>query len=128
MVFIAGRTGLQLGRLFAAVDEVAAAFRRRVATGPLNRAVEGLTARQPPPRVRGRAVRVYYATQVSAAPPRFVLFANRPEGLTGPYLRYLENGLREAFDFTGTPIEIKVRQREQGAGRGRGGGGKGKTP
>jgi len=122
MVFIAGKTGYQLARLFTAIDEVAAAFRLRVGTGPLNRAVEQLTARQPPPRAGGRAVRIYYATQVTSGPPRFVLFTNRPDGLTTSYLRYLENGLREAFDFVGTPIELKIRQREQAPGRRPGGG------
>jgi len=122
VVFIAGQTGYHLDRLFGAVDKVAAAFRLRIGTGPLNRAVEQLVARQAPPLVKNRPVRVFYATQVGAAPPRFVLFSNRPEGVTAPYLRYLENGLRTAFDFTGTPIRLTVRRREQRdkpGGRGR---------
>jgi GTP-binding protein len=115
VVFMAGRTGYHVTRLFAAIDRVAAAFRQRVGTGPLNRAIEELVQRRSPPLVKGRTVRIFYATQVGAAPPRFVVFTNRPEGLTAGYLRYLENGLRAAFDFTGTPVQIKVRRREQTA-------------
>lgn len=113
VVRISGRSGHNVGQLFAAVDKVAAAFRRRIPTGELNRAVEQLVARQEPPRAKGRRVRIYYATQVGTAPPRMVLFSNRPEGLSGPYLRYLENGLRDAFDFTGTPLKLDVRHRDK---------------
>jgi GTP-binding protein len=129
VIYMAGATGYHLPRLFSAVDKVAEGFRRRVATGPLNREIERLVARQPPPLSGGKPVRVYYATQVGHGPPRFVLFANRPKGLPDSYLRYLENGLREAFDLAGTPVLLSVRAREQ-AGKGgprRGGGSRRRT-
>ncbi len=113
VIYMAGATGYHLARLFAAVDRVAEGFRRRVATGPLNREVERLTARQPPPLSGGKPVRIFYATQVADAPPRFVLFTNRPKGLGDSYLRYLENGLREAFGFAGVPVALTARAREQ---------------
>lgn len=113
VVYMAGATGYHLPQLFAAIDLVAEGFRRRVATGPLNREVERLVARQPPPLSGGRAVRIYYATQVGDGPPRFVLFTNRPKGLPDAYRRYLENGLREAFGFAGVPVVLAARAREQ---------------
>jgi GTP-binding protein len=125
VIYMAGATGYHLARLFSAIDKVAEGFRRRVATGPLNREVERLTARQPPPLSGGKPVRIFYATQVADAPPRFVLFTNRPRGLPESYLRYLENGLREAFGFAGVPVALTARAREQtekGSGKARKGG------
>jgi len=113
VIYMAGATGYHLPQLFAAIERVAEGFRRRVATGPLNREIERLVARQPPPMSGGRAVRIYYATQVGDGPPRFVLFTNRPKGLPDSYVRYLENGLREAFGFAGTPVVLAARAREQ---------------
>jgi GTP-binding protein len=121
VIYMSGATGYHLARLFAAVDQVAEGFRRRVATGPLNREIERLVARQEPPLSGGRPVRVYYATQVGDGPPRFVLFTNRPRGLSDSYLRYLENGLRDAFGLQGTPVLLSARARDQAA---RGGGAK----
>lgn len=113
VLFMSGLTGMRVSRLFEQVDEVAESFRRRIPTGELNRAVNDLIARQSPPMLRHRPVRIYYATQVAAAPPRFVLFCNQPDGLEKGYLRYLENGLRERFGFTGTPLTISVRHRDK---------------
>lgn len=113
VVRISGLSGHNMGQLFTAINRVAVSFRRRIPTGEMNRAVEYLVSRQEPPRLKGRRVRIYYATQVKAAPPRIVLFSNQPDGLTGPYQRYLENGLRTAFDFTGTPLKFDVRHRDK---------------
>jgi len=68
---------------------------------------------KPPPMHKGRAVRIYYATQVAVAPPTFVLFANDDRPLHFSYLRYLENQLRKEFDFAGTPICLIVRERKR---------------
>ncbi|MDH5526449.1 MAG: ribosome biogenesis GTPase Der [Nitrospirota bacterium] len=112
-VFLSGQTGFHLTQLFTAVDKVGAGFRLRIGTGELNRTIEGLIQRQAPPNHKHRAVRIYYATQVGAAPPRFVLFVNMPDGITDSYKRYLENGLREAFGFQGVPLHIAVRHRDK---------------
>ena len=65
----------------------------------------------PPPTHNGKRLRIYYASQVSSAPPTFVLFVNDPELLHFSYKRYIENKLREAFGYTGTPIHIIVRKK-----------------
>jgi hypothetical protein len=62
---------------------------------------------------RARAIRFYYATQTAVRPPTFVLFCNEPRAIRAPYLRYLENKLREAFDFRGTPVRLRLRARSQ---------------
>jgi GTP-binding protein len=112
-LFLSGLSGFNLSKLFPHIDQVAEAFRRRIPTGELNRTVERLVAKQEPPLYRNRRVRIYYATQAGTAPPRFILFTNMPDGLSDSYLRYLENGLREAYDFVGTPLAISVRHRDK---------------
>ncbi|MBI5137170.1 MAG: ribosome biogenesis GTPase Der [Nitrospirae bacterium] len=112
-MFLSGLSGFNLSKLFPRIDAVAAAFRRRIPTAELNRTIEQLVARQEPPLHKNRRVRIYYATQAGVAPPRFVLFTNMPGGIQEPYLRYLENGLRAAYDFVGTPLAISVRHRSK---------------
>jgi len=74
--------------------------------------VQDAVLRNPPPPDGAKEVRVYYATQVSTKPPRFGVWVSRPESVHFSYRRYLENALRDAFDFSGTPIEVLLRQRE----------------
>jgi GTP-binding protein len=65
------------------------------------------------PSYKGKAVRLYYITQVKTEPPVFVIFANYPSALTNAYIRYIEKSIRERFLFTGTPIRIYVRARKR---------------
>jgi GTP-binding protein len=95
--------------LFPLIDEVAAARERRVPTAELNEVLLAAVARRPPPAEHGRPVRVRYATQVAVKPPTFLCFATASAGLHFSYHRYLENCLRDAFDFRGTPIRLSVR-------------------
>ena len=81
-------------------------------TPEVNDVLRDLVDRRQPPQGAGGDVRIYYGTQVDAEPPLFVLFLNRPEELAGHYVRYLENGFREAWDFEGTPLRIKLRERD----------------
>ncbi len=83
----------------------------RVGTGELNRAMEEITNRVPPPSTGSRQGRIYYATQVDVKPPTVVLFANYPELIGENYKRYLANQLRETFPFTSIPIKFFVRGR-----------------
>jgi GTP-binding protein len=102
--------------LLDAVIRAARAHALRVATGPLNRAVEAAEAATPPPAdPRGRRAKILYATQVRSGPPTFVLFVNDPDLMPEHYLRYLERALREAFPLEGTPLRFVLR----GRGRGR---------
>ena len=104
-----------IGELLTATTRVADAYAFRVATGPLNRAVEAAeTATPPPADARGRRVKILYATQVRAAPPTVVLFVNNPDLMPENYLRYLERSLRVAFPLEGTPLRFILRRRGQG--------------
>ncbi len=105
-VTISALTGRNLDRLLAAVFEAYQTWNRRVATGALNRWLEELVAHHPPPAVSGRRLRLRYITQAKARPPTFILFASRPSQIPASYLRYLENGLREAFDLPGVPLRL----------------------
>jgi GTP-binding protein len=98
--------------LLETVKSSAAQHRRRVQTAMVNRVVQDAVLRNPPPPDRGREIRVYYATQVSTKPPRFAVWVSRSESIHFSYRRYLENALREAFDFSGTPIEVLLKQRD----------------
>jgi GTPase len=84
---------------------------RRISTSEVNRVLGELTARRQPPQGGRGDVRIYYGSQVGTEPPSFVLFANRPQELADHYVRYLENGFRDAWNFEGTPIRIRVRAR-----------------
>ena len=84
---------------------------KRVPTAEVNRVLEELLARQQPPQPVGESVRLFYATQVGTAPPRFAVVANRPEAIPESYTRYLHNGFREAWEFTGAPLTIKFRRK-----------------
>lgn len=103
-------TGHKVKSLMPAVIEAYDTWNRRVPTSRLNDWLSGVVAHHPPPASAGRRPRLRYMTQVKARPPTFVLFANRPAELPETYLRYLVNGLRQAFDLPGTPIRIHLRK------------------
>jgi GTP-binding protein len=113
LVTVSGLTGKGTRRLMAAVEEIYRRWQTRLATAVLNRWLEEVVARHPPPMASGgRRTRLRYMTQAKARPPTFVIFTNRPDALPDSYLRYLQNGLREAFDLAGVPIRIHLRKRE----------------
>jgi GTP-binding protein len=110
IVALSAETGEGVDDLPAAVVEIHEVWSMRVATSPLNRWLEEAVERHPPPVVDGRRVRLRFATQVKARPPTFALFTSRPTELPDSYLRYLVNGLREAFSLPGVPIRIVLRK------------------
>ncbi len=110
-LFISALKGTGVGKIFAAIDDVMAAYTKRVTTGDLNRFFDKVMRDHPPPLSKGRSVRLYYITQAGIKPPTFVAFSNDASGLPANYHRYLENALRKQFGFAGTPIRIVVRTR-----------------
>ena len=113
IVAVSALTGQRVGRVLDAAMEIAAQRRRRVSTGELNRLLADVTFRQAPPSVRGVRVKFYYATQASVAPPTFVCFVSDADSVHFSYARYLENRIREAFDFGGSPIRLVFRTRSR---------------
>lgn len=112
-IFISAKTKQRLNQIFDKAAEVYEQCTKRVSTGLLNKVVKELYALNPPTSVKGKKLKLLYATQAGVQPPTFVLFANNGDLLKDHYKRYIENKLREAFGFFGTPIRISVRERSE---------------
>lgn len=111
-IFISALTKQRLGQIFDKSMEVYAQCVKRVSTGLLNKVINEAYALNPPTSFKGKRLKVLYTTQAAIQPPTFVLFVNNEDLLKDSYKRYLENKLREAFGFFGTPIRISVRERK----------------
>ncbi|HEU5203335.1 MAG TPA: ribosome biogenesis GTPase Der [Candidatus Limnocylindrales bacterium] len=111
VVSISAKTGQRVGRVLEMAVDIWGERRRRVPTGELNRLLRAATERVLPSMVRGRRPKVFYATQAAVAPPTFVFFASDASAIHFSYRRYLENQLREAFGYHGTPIKLVFRDR-----------------
>ena len=109
--FISAKTGSRVDAVFDMIKNVAEQNSRRITTGMLNDVIGEATAKVQPPSDKGKRLRIYYATQASAQPPTFVIFVNKAELFHFSYQRYLENQLRAAFGFEGTPIRFIIRER-----------------
>lgn len=118
---ISAREGKRAPKIFDLVDELRDQWSKRISTGDLNRYLDTLKEQHPPGmHRRTKRVKIYYATQVRTAPPTFAFFCNYPESIHFSYKRFLENRIREAFDFGGSPIRLAFRKRgEDGRSSGR---------
>ena len=110
-VFISALTGQRIKRMLELIQTVYQNHALRISTGLLNDVLIEATAMQQPPADKGRQLKLYYMTQVSIKPPTFVIFVNDRELFHFSYRRYIENQLREAFGFVGTPIHFIVREK-----------------
>ncbi len=113
ILFISAKTGQRLHKLFDVIDMVIQNHSMRVATGVLNEIMTEAVAMQQPPYDKGKRLRLYYITQVSVKPPTFVIFVNYKQLMHFSYLRYIENRIREAFGFRGTPLRFIIRERRE---------------
>lgn len=111
IVYISAKTGKRLDNLFDEIDAITAERNKRIATGVLNEIIMEAVVMNEPPTDKGRRLKVLYASQVSVGPPTFVLFVNDKKLLHFSYRRYLENQIRAAFGFEGTPIRFVIRER-----------------
>ncbi|MHA0855474.1 ribosome biogenesis GTPase Der [Paenibacillus sp. CMAA1364] len=111
VVFLSAKTKQRLQKLLPVVQHVAQQHSLRVQTHILNDVVSDAVASNAPPTDKGRRLRINYATQVATKPPTFVIFANDPDLMHFSYERYLENKIRGAFNFEGTPIRIFTRRK-----------------
>jgi GTP-binding protein len=110
LVAVSGATGEGIDRLMEAVMKAYDTWNKRIPTAKINRWLEGVLERHPPPAVRGTRIKLRYMTQNKARPPSFVLFGTRTNALPESYVRYLVNGLRETFELPGTPIRLAFRE------------------
>ena len=113
VLFTSALTGQRVQKVLELVLETAATRQRRIPTSEVNEVLRELAARRPPPHFRGMPVKLLYATQVAVEPPTFVVFTNQPKGVPDHYLRYLHNGFRAAWSFTGSPLRIRLRGRRR---------------
>ena len=111
VVSVSAKTGQRVGRVLEAAVDVWGERRKRISTGELNRLLGEATQRQTPPLVKNKRPKIFYATQAAVAPPTFVIFAREAGSVHFSYRRYLENQLREAYGFDGTPIKLVFRER-----------------
>ncbi len=112
-IFISAKTGLRTEKLFKLVNEVYQNSQKRITTGTLNDVINDAVRATEPPTKNGRRLKIYYAVQDGACPPTFVIFVNSADLMHFSYKRFLENTLRNTFDFSGTPIRIFVREKTE---------------
>ena len=113
LIFISALTGQRLTKLYETIDAVIENHALRVGTGVLNEILSEAVAMKQPPSDKGKRLRLYYITQVSVKPPTFVIFINDKELTHFSYTRYIENKIREAFGFRGTPLRFIYRERKE---------------
>lgn len=113
IMFISAKTGQRLPKLFDMIDMVIENHTMRIETGVVNEIMAEAVAMQQPPSDKGKRLRLYYITQVSVKPPTFVIFVNDKELMHFSYTRYIENRIREAFGFRGTPLRFIIRERKE---------------
>lgn len=112
-MFISAKTGQRIHKLFEMINFCNENSTRRISTGMLNDVLIEAMAMNQPPAEKGKPLKIYYMTQVSVKPPTFILFVNDTQLLHFSYKRYIENQLREAFGFSGTPVHFIVRNKER---------------
>ena len=113
ITYISALTGQRLNKLYDLIDMVAENHAMRVATGVLNEIMAEAVALQQPPSDKGRRLKLFYITQAAVKPPTFVIFVNDKNLMHFSYTRYIENKIREAFGFKGTPLKFIIRERKE---------------
>ncbi len=113
ILFVSALTGQRVTKVMEMVDFVSNQHAMRVPTGTLNDILSQAILMNQPPSDKGKRLKIYYMTQASVKPPRFIVFINDEELAHFSYMRYLENTIRKHFNFEGTPIKMEVRQKKQ---------------
>ena len=112
-VYMSALTGKRTEKLMQAVEEVWANANKKLSSGNLNDILQNAYAISSPPSKKGKKLKIFYATQTGVTPPTFVLFVNDTEIMPDNYKRYLENSIRDAVDFSGTPIRITLKAKNE---------------
>lgn len=110
-LFVSAKTGLRVPKVLDLLRDVESERGKRIATHDINDTLQELLARRQPPQAAGHEVSLSYATQVETAPPTIAVFGNAPELVVEHYIRYLHNGFRAAYGFTGAPLRIALRRK-----------------
>jgi GTP-binding protein len=112
IVFLSAKTGDRADKLFPLIDQIAKERKKKISTPELNRWLKSIDL-QRGTLPKARPIRIYYITQAKTAPPTFLMFTNQKQPLHFAYQRFLENQLREAFGFVGTPVRWVQRMRKR---------------
>ncbi|MDH3456994.1 MAG: ribosome biogenesis GTPase Der, partial [Gemmatimonadota bacterium] len=112
-LYVSSSTGQRTRSVLDAIVAVSEQRERRVATAEVNRVLTKLVARSQPPQHRGQEVKLYYASQIGIRPPTFAVVANHPDAIPESYRRFLENGFRDEWGFSGAPLRIKLRRKRR---------------
>ncbi len=110
-IFTSALSGQRVTRILETILEVDGERNKRISTSQVNTKLEELVARRQPPQAAGREVKLNYATQVETTPPMIAVFGNSPDLVQEHYIRYLHNGFREAWGFTGSPLRVVMRRK-----------------
>jgi GTP-binding protein len=110
-VFTSALTGQRVTKLFDLILQVESEREKRISTSDINDTLQSLLARRQPPQAAGREIKLNYATQVETSPPTIAVFGNHPELVQEHYIRFLHNGFRAAYGFTGNPLNIVLRRK-----------------
>lgn len=113
ILFVSAKTKQRIHQILPKINEVAESHSMRISTSVLNDVINDAISTNPPPADKGRKLKIKYTTQVAVRPPSFVIFVNDKELMHFSYERYLDNKLRDAFTFEGTPIKLFIRQNKQ---------------
>lgn len=111
IIYISAKTGRNFDKIIPTINKVYGSFSRRVPTGILNSFLEDAIFRTPTPSIKGKQLKIYYMTQTGVKPPTFVFFVNKSKLFHFSYQRYIEKGLRNSFEFGGTPLRFVIRQK-----------------
>jgi GTP-binding protein len=114
VLFISARTGQRVSKVLDVIDRVSKQAQKRIPTSQLNKYFAKWVEKFPPPLYKNRSVKLNYITQVSVAPPTFVIYSNIPDGIHFSYERYLLNQMRETFGFEGVPVRLLFRKKGKG--------------
>lgn len=117
IIFTSAKTRQRVFKILEGVDSVFANYTKRISTSAMNKFIESAIALHSPPVTQNRRVKFYFGSQVATRPPAFVYMVNYPDNVPDSYKRFLENRLREQFDFEGTPIRTMMRARRRREGR-----------
>ena len=112
-VYVSAKTGQRTEKILTLVEKVYENAQKRISTGQLNDLIFDAVRANEPPSVNGKRLKINYATQTGVNPPTFVLFVNESALMHFSYKRYLENCIRNAYDFSGTPIYLQTREKDE---------------
>jgi GTP-binding protein len=113
VLFVSAKTKQRVPKILDVVVKAAENHAMRMPTSTVNSVIEDAVMMTPPPTDKGRKLRINYSTQVAVKPPSFAIFVNDPELMHFSYERFLENRLRDAFGFEGTPIRLFIRKKSK---------------